>query len=66
MNTQYAKHTWAPMTGDVWRIHNDSSMEGAGGGKYQMSISAISKRGFRESLTGRFNEVKARMGGASM
>lgn len=30
MNTQYAKCTWAPVTGDVRRIHNDSYMEGGG------------------------------------
>lgn len=30
MNTQYAKCTWAPVTGDVRRIHNDSNMEGGG------------------------------------
>lgn len=30
MNTQYAKCTWVPVTGDVRRIHNDSNMEWGG------------------------------------
>lgn len=63
MNTQYAKYTWAPVTGDVKRIHNDSNMEGGWRDrKYQMSIFAVSKRGFWVGLTGRFNEVREKIG----